>query len=294
MNGKGSRFMKMAGGGNDFIMLNGQTSPVTDPARLAGRACVRGLSIGADGLIIVSADSTEADVRMLYFNSDGSRADFCANGTRCAARFAFLEGLAQRTMTIEADCGVVTATVLADDRVRLSVAGPKNVELEKKLELEDATITGAHLEVGVPHFVELVDDLWDLDVASRGRAVRRHPDLQPAGANANFISIRGRNRLDIRTFERGVEGETLSCGSGVIASVAASALSGRVDSPVTVRNRSGVEYEASFKRTPDALSSLELTGDARVVYEGTMTAETIEGFDPDWVRQPGGSDAGSS
>lgn len=284
-------FVKMAGGGNDFIMLDGRNQTFSDLRDLAARACMRGLGIGADGLIVLNTGSETADVRMIYFNSDGSRADFCANGTRCAARFAVLEGLAGREMTIEADCGVVSATLLDDDRVILEVAGPEAPRLDRQLDLgEDGFATGVTMILGVPHFVEFVDGIWDIDVAGRGRSIRQHPELAPDGANANFVQVHGRDRIDIRTFERGVEGETLSCGSGVIAGVAASALTGRVDSPLTVRTRSGIDYEAAFEIGSGGISKLTLIGDARVVYEGTMTRETIAGFDPDWVRHPGPRD----
>jgi len=280
-------FAKMAGGGNDFVMIDARQEPVENPGQLALLLCTRRLSVGADGLILIE-DSSEGDFRMTYYNADGSRADFCANGTRCAARFALLEGIVQRpTMTIETEAGLLPASV-EGDVVSLSVPSPREFH-SRPLQISGATLDGSSLLVGVPHYVVFVDDLWAMDVVTPGRAVRHHQDLQPAGANVNFVQVRSPHRIEVRTYERGVEDETLSCGSGVVASVTTAALLGKVLSPVEVLTRSGIVLQASFEIAPtegELLKAVTLTGDARLIYRSALTMETASGFDPEWVRNP--------
>ena len=280
-------FTKMAGGGNDFVVLDHRSRQIADPGLLARKICTRRLSVGADGLILIEP-SARATFRMRYFNSDGSAADFCANGTRCAARFAFLNVIAPRKMSIETDAGVLGAEA-HEQKVTLSLAVPRQWRPSMPLKLSgERELNGSFLLVGVPHYVLfLKDDLWSHEIESLGREIRRHPDLQPAGANVDFVRVLNRSEVDVRTYERGVEGETLSCGSGVVASVAASAMFGRVDSPVAVRTRSGIVLEVAFATgDQSSVSDLRLTGDARVIYKSQLTPETLEGFDADWVRSP--------
>lgn len=276
----------MAGGGNDFVVIDNRARRIANVEEFTRRICTPHLSVGADGLILIDK-SDRASVRMIYYNADGSRADFCANGTRCSARFALLAGIASHRMTIETDAGVMRAEVDEHGLVTLSVSSPAAVQLSRPLRAGDQTIQGASLMMGVPHYVIFLrDDLWSVDIVPLGRAIRRHPELQPEGANVNFVVIRDPQSIEVRTYERGVEAETLSCGSGVIASVSASALYGRVTSPVKVLTRSGIAFEVSFTREGNELRDLRLKGDARVVYRGSMTAETIEGFDPAFFRNP--------
>ena len=277
-------FAKMAGGGNDFVVIDNRGGRVTEVEDFTRRICTPHLSVGADGLILVEP-SQRAHVRMIYYNADGTRADFCANGTRCAARFALLAGIASHRMTIETDAGVMNVDIDEKGMVTLAVAAPSSIELQRPLKIGDRTIQGAYLTVGVPHYVIFLrDDLWSADIVPLGRAIRNHADLQPQGANVNFVAIRDRQSIAVRTYERGVEAETLSCGSGVIASVSASALFDQVTSPVKVLTRSGIQFEVGFTRDADSIRDVKLRGDARVVYRGTMTAETVAGFDPAFLR----------
>src|SRR6185436_11203422 len=141
-------------------------------------------------------------------------------------------------------------------------------------------IRGSSIMVGVPHYVIFLRrDLWQQDIEPLGRAIRSHPDLLPEGANVNFVQIRDWRAIDVRTWERGVEGETLACGSGVVASVAVSALYHKVKSPVTVLTRSGITLEVSFELAGSEVRDVRLKGDARLVYRAALTPETIEGFD---------------
>jgi diaminopimelate epimerase len=141
--------------------------------------------------------------------------------------------------------------------------------------------------VGVPHYVIFLrDELWSQNIAPLGAAIRKHPDLQPDGANVNFVVIRDPHAIEVRTYERGVEGETLSCGSGVVASATTSALFGKVKSPVSVLTRSGITLEVSFTLANGGVDDVQLKGDARHIYRATITPETLEGFDPEFVRDP--------
>lgn len=288
--GDAIEFSKFAGGGNDFVIIDNRRREITDGEALAKKVCTRSLSVGADGLILVET-SARARLKMVYFNPDGSRA-FCGNGTRCAARFAFMNVVAPRRMTIETDAGVIPAEVLENGEVTLAMPGPTGFEPEKPLATrEGSTVEGSFLTVGVPHYVVPVQrDLWTRDLSIAGPAIRRHPDLGPDGANADFVLVRDRSSIEIRTWERGVEGETLSCGSGVMASVSALALRGEVDSPVSVLTRSGIRYRVALEWAGEGaerkISSIRFTGDARLIFKSYFTADTLSGFDAEWVRNP--------
>ena len=278
-------FAKMAGGGNDFVVIDNRQGRVADAGELTRRICTPHLSVGADGLILIE-HSPRATFRMRYFNQDGGLADFCANGTRCAARFAFVNVIAPKRMTIETDAGVVGAEV-EGGAVTLTLPSPRSFQPERPLRVGDRIMHGSFLLVGVPHYVIFVrDELWSHDIVPLGRALRTHRELAPAGANVNFVSIVDGHSIEVRTYERGVEAETLSCGSGVVASVSTAALWGKVTSPVAVLTRSGITLEVSFALDGGELSDVRLKGDARLIYRATMTPETIEGFDPDFARDP--------
>jgi len=279
-------FSKMAGGGNDFVVIDNRAGRVTDAAELTRRICTPHLSVGADGLILVES-SARATFRMVYFNADGSRADFCGNGTRCAARFALLNVIAPRKMTIETDSGVIGAEMGEGNSVTLMLPSPQSFRPNRPLTVGPQLVHGSSLLVGVPHYVIFLRrDLWQQDIVPLGRAIRQHPEMQPDGTNVNFVVIRDWNSIEVRTYERGVEAETLSCGSGVVASVSTSAMFGKVRSPVSVLTRSGITLEVSFTLAGGELRDVRLRGDARLIYRAALTAETVEGFDPDFVRDP--------
>ena len=279
-------FTKMAGAGNDFVVIDHRVSRITDPSDFARRICTRRLSVGADGLILIET-SPRATFRMRYFNADGSLGELCANGTRCAARFAFVNVIAPRRMTIETDAGIVGAEIGDRGEVTLALPSPHGFRPEMPLAIGSKTIHGSFITVGVPHYVTFLrDELWSQDIEPLGRAIRRHADLQPAGANANFVVVRDPHSIEVRTYERGVEGETLACGSGVVASVSTSALFGRVQSPVSVLTRSGITLEVTFDLQKGVVDDVHLKGDARLVYRSTLTPETIDGFDAEFARDP--------
>lgn len=280
-------FSKMAGGGNDFVVIDNRTVKIADPGELTRRICTRALSVGADGLILIES-SARATFRMRYYNSDGGLATFCGNGTRCAARFAFLNVIAGRKMTIETDAGIVGAEIGEGGQVTLSLPAPRSFQAQRPLAIGGQTVRGSSIMVGVPHYVVFLrENLWAQDIAPLGSAIRKHPDLVPdGGANANFVVVRDEHSIEVRTYERGVENETYACGSGVVASAVTSALFGRVKSPVSVLTRSGITLEVSFAIRDGYADEVRLKGDARLIYRATITPETLEGFDPQFVRNP--------
>jgi diaminopimelate epimerase len=283
--GEPINFTKMAGAGNDFVLIDHRRPYLKDYQEFARRICTRRISVGADGIILIE-HSSRASIRMRYYNADGSLGEFCANGTRCAARFAFLRGLAPRDLTVETDAGIVAAHV-GDAKVTLVLPPPQNFRPDRPLRVGDRTIRGSSILVGVPHYVTFVEDnIWTMDVVTPGRQIRHHPELQPEGSNANFVVVSGRHAIEVRTYERGVEDETLSCGSGVVAAAVVSALFDRVEPPVEVRTRSGILLMVNFSRRDSTIGNVELTGDARVIYESAVTAESLGGFDPTWLRHP--------
>ncbi len=210
-------FWKMSGAGNDFIVLNPRE--VEPPAavweQVVRRWCTRRMSIGADGVIFVEpADDPGADVRVRFFNPDGGEFDTCGNGSRCAARFAFEAGLAPAEMKIATGAGIVSATVRGD-RVRVGFTEPRRVALDVAVTVDGARRVGHCVEFGVPHFVLTVEALPEGAIEPEARKLRHASELGPAGANVNYVEVTGPAGLAVRTYERGVEAETLACGSGV-------------------------------------------------------------------------------
>ena len=281
----------MSGAGNDFVVIDNRDGRIAEGGTLAKKICTRALSVGADGLILME-ESSRATVRMRYWNSDGSLGEFCGNGTRCAARFALLSGMGGPRLTIETDAGIVSAEVFERGEVMITMPPPHAFRGDRALSVGETIVRGSSITVGVPHYVIFLrDHLWTQDIVSLGRAIRKHEELQPAGANVNFVVVRDEHSIEIRTYERGVEAETLACGSGIVASVSVSALFGRVKSPVSVLTRSGIAVQVVFQMGGGEIRDVKLTGDARVVFRGSLTAETIEGFDPDFVRDPASAES---
>jgi diaminopimelate epimerase len=280
----------MAGGGNDFVVIDNRSGRVTDPESLTRRICTRALSVGADGLILIET-SARATVRMRYWNADGSAGEFCGNGTRCAARFAFLNVIAGRRMTIETDSGIVSAEIGEGGMVTITLPPPHSFRPRRPLVVGNETIHGSSIRVGVPHYVVFLrDGLWSQNIVPLGRAIRTHPDLVPdGGANVNFVTVRDPHAIEVRTYERGVENETLACGSGIVSSAIVSALFGKVQSPVSVLSRSGIRLEVEFSLRDGYAEDVRLRGDARLIYRAALTAETLDGFDPAFARDPAAS-----
>ena len=266
-------FFKMSGSGNDFIIVDNRSQIVDEkklPQLIKG-SCRRKLSVGADGFILIEA-SEKDDFRWRFFNADGSQAEMCGNGARCAARFAFLNQIAGAEMTFQTDVGAVNAKI-QDDRVKVSMPNPTGLKLDFSIALKEGPLTVSSVNTGVPHVVVIKDQVEDLDVFSLGREIRFLQDFTPAGTNANFICPTGDGGIAIRTYERGVEDETLACGTGSIASAIVSARKLNLASPVRVRTRGGENLTVYFSEKGGIFSDIFLEGDARVVYEGILWEE---------------------
>jgi len=274
-------FMKLSGSGNDFILIDNRDRAV-DPKRagvLSAKVCAHRMSVGGDGLILIER-SRRADFRWRLFNADGSEAEFSGNGARCAARFAYLKRIAPRQMRFETLAGMIDAEMVPRsvkrrakpifDQVKIRFPDPKGLRLNLRV-AHDGTEREAHfLDTGVPHCVYLVDDPDEVDVVGIGRVTRHHALFQPAGANVNFISVLDPHHIRIRTYERGVEDETLACGTGSIASALIASLVGKAESPVTLIPQSRLNLMVHFQADGRSFTDVYLQGDARSVYEGKI------------------------
>ena len=222
-----------------------------------------GLSLGADGVFVLRRDGTGA--RMQHFNADGRTAELCINGTRCAAQLAFELGWAADRLVIETGAGPVPARRTDSGDVALTLAAPATPPEESSLSHDDTSYDGWFLLVGVPHFVlPWPARLDEAPVADLGPPLRHHPAHGEAGANIDFVRFPAAGRLEIRTFERGVEAETLACGTGVLAATAVGLATGRLETPVRALTAGG------FELTVDSIDAahLSLAGDARLVAKG--------------------------
>ena len=264
-------FWKMHGAANDFILVDDRalTFPAGDRAWLA-RIMARRTGVGAEGLLLVQP-SAQADYRMRFFNPDGGEADMCGNGARCLARFAHDRGAAPADQRIETAAGEVRAEVRAAS-VRLHMPAPRDWRLHRTLTAAGRTWTCHFVNTGVPHAVLEVDDLAGVDVTRVGAALRQHADFAPRGTNVNFIRIEPDQTVRVRTYARGVEAETLACGTGLTASGLIAGRLGRVTPPVRLRPASGDELTVDFSLTPDGARDVTLTGPTAYVFEGTLTA----------------------
>ena len=263
-------FYKMSGAGNDFIIIDNRKKMVVEDA-LNGfivNVCRRKMSAGADGLILIE-DSEQCDFRWRFFNSDGSKAEMCGNGARCAARFAHETGIAGTTLSFETEAGVVSAQIL-EDRVKVKMPDPSNLELAYPLELSQRTLQVSSINTGVPHVVVMVEQVADMDVVTPGREIRYHQTYAPAGTNVNFIQRIEDNAIEVRTYERGVEDETLACGTGAIASAIISASQLKMNSPVDVKTRSGEYLTIYFNAQEGQFDAIYMEGNARIIYTGEL------------------------
>jgi diaminopimelate epimerase len=267
-------FVKMSGSGNDFIVVDNRDGRLDiEPRALAERICRRRMSVGADGLILVES-SSKADFRMRILNADGSEAEMCGNGARCVARFAEMLGIAGPHMTFETLAGIIHAQVVGS-RVKLQMGRPQQIRLDQSIEVDGVAHHVHSINTGVPHAVLLCSDLEAIPVRALGREIRFHPAFQPAGTNVDFVTALDAQTLVIRTYERGVEDETLACGTGTVAAALVAATLGIVSSPVDVRVRSGETLTVSFTGNGPEFHEVFFEGDVRLIYQGELMAEAL-------------------
>lgn len=281
----GIPFWKMSGSGNDFVVIDNRAGHIAqrDASAFTKAVCRHRVSVGADGVVLIDAtDEPEVDFQWRYINADGSDGEMCGNGAMCGARFAVLNGIAGQECVFRTESGLVQAWVDADPaspRVSIAVQDPGAIRADVSIEAAGVELAVHSLLVGVPHVVAIVDDADEFaathDLIGIGRAVRHHPEFAPAGTNVNFISIRDRSTIRMRTYERGVEDETLACGTGSIASAIVATSLGLTESPVDVITSSGRILAVSFEHGAHGATSVRLGGEARIVMRGEIDPEAL-------------------
>jgi diaminopimelate epimerase len=263
------RFTKMNGAGNDFILIDNRAGDVHLDRSQIAHLCDRHRGIGADGILLLEKAANHADFRMRYFNADGGEAEMCGNGARCFARFAKKVAGVQKKISFETPAGVISAE-LVGDLVTLQMTEPTDLRLDIKLPVANENKTVHFINSGVPHVVIPVPRIDDVDVRREGSAIRYHKMFSPRGANVNFLEKRGPKKIAARTYERGVEDETLACGTGIVASALIFAAIEKVNGPISVTARGGDELKVGFKKSDNQFHNVTLTGPAEFVFEGTV------------------------
>jgi diaminopimelate epimerase len=270
------KFSKLSGAGNDFLLIDNRQYILKDNlGEFIRKVCRRGMSVGADGVILVEP-SDKANFRMRYFNADGGEAETCGNGSRCVSRFAYLKGIAPAQMTFETLAGMYKAEVFTNGRVKVQVSNPKDLRMDINLPMSFGNLPCHFINTGVPHVVVVMEDgLEAYDIFNVGKEIRYHKEFAPAGTNANFVQVVGKDTVRIRTYERGVENETLACGTGSIASAMILNLLGKCNVPATLITQSGQILNISFDIQGKDIKNVFLEGEARLVYEGELTPEAF-------------------
>lgn len=276
-------FTKMTGAGNDFIFIDKKKNPsLYLNSEQIRKLCNRRFGVGADGVIFID-DLEGYDFRMSYYNADGSTGSLCANGARCSIRYAESSNrLKNKIASFIANSVQYSGRVIDEDLILFNLNEPKNIILEKQLNLSREVIKYSFVDTGSPHVVINVDDIsdtasnqkkiykgiTDLPVYSLGKGIRFHNDFKPAGTNVNFIEVAG-DIVFIRTYERGVEDETLACGTGSVASAIILSLSYNFKPPITLKTFGGDNLIVNFKSENQKFENITLTGPANIVFEGS-------------------------
>jgi diaminopimelate epimerase len=261
-------FTKMNGAGNDFVMVDnrGLTLNLSNPQ--ISKLCDRHRGVGADGLLAVEPAQGDADVRMRYYNADGGEVEMCGNGARCFARFVNrLSGGSLQSLRFETPAGIISASYEGEN-VRLGMSAPHGLALSTKLDVAGDQLDVHFINTGVPHAVVFVDDLESVPVVKWGAALRYHDHFKPRGTNANFAKVVAPGKIAIRTYERGVEDETLACGTGMVACALIHHLLHGGSSPVSVDVRGGDTLMVSFVANGNDFTQVTLTGPADFTFEG--------------------------
>lgn len=268
-------FWKMSGSGNDFILIDNRDGQIKDEEMgpLVQSACRRRESVGADGTIFV-VGSDRYDFGWRFFNADGGEVEMCGNGGRCVSRFAYLKGITGPKMTFETLAGPVSAEVKGR-MVKVLMPRPGNLSMDLDIDYQPGWKSCDFINTGVPHVVIGVRELSTHPVREQGRSIRCHSRFSPEGTNANFMRRIGPGELEIRTYERGVEDETLACGTGAIACALVASIREKVSSPVRVKTRGGEELTIHFKRENTSFEQVWLEGNTSVIYQAQLNKEAI-------------------
>ncbi len=258
-------FTKMNGAGNDFVLIDNRSGDVRLEPKQIARICDRHRGIGADGILLLENAQNSADFRMRYYNADGGEAEMCGNGARCFARFAKKIADAGEKISFETPAGVIGAK-LHGELVTLNMSEPSDLRLRVPLAINGEDAIMHYINTGVPHVVVPVARVDMVHVQTQGAAIRRHQMFSPKGANVNFIEKRGPKNIAIRTYERGVEDETLACGTGVVASALIFAATEDTSGPIGVRVRGGDELQVGFQKTGDQFEGRDSDRPSRICF----------------------------
>jgi len=272
-------FYKMSGSGNDFILVDNRANLIEAgvASELARHLCRRKVSVGADGLILIEKDD-EVDFRWSFFNADGSKAEMCGNGGRCVARLANILGICGPNLSFRTLAGIIRAEV-SGSRVKLQMTEPRDLRLDLELELNGQRFNTHFVNTGVPHTVFILDGpeiLAHQEVVELGRKIRYHSQFAPAGTNVNFVAVLGEQALALRTYERGVEDETLACGTGATAVALVGAAKGMVRPPVDVHTKSGETLTIYFDSDKGLPQEVYMEGETTVIYQGRLSEEATQ------------------
>jgi len=261
-------FHKMVASGNDFIVIDNRRKVVQNPVRFAKEVCAAHTGVGADGILLLE-DSKRAKFKMRIINSDGSEAEACGNGYRCIALYAKEVLKYPSRFEFESIASLIKVEVQSHS-IRVQLAPPSKLILRDEIRVSGHRLHYSFINTGVPHVVIFVEGLSKINVAELGQALRHHKYFQPKGTNVNFVEVKGRRDINVRTYERGVEKETLACGTGSSGSAIVSALMGYTQSPVRVKTSGGEILTVGFSLSGKKVSNITLQGQARFVYEGTL------------------------
>ncbi len=270
-------FVKMVGAGNDFVVIDFRRSSfaIRDPlSNLARFLCERRTGVGADGLLVLEK-SKKADFRMRIFNADGSEAEMCGNGLRCTVWYTWAHQPTrvpehQKKLKVETVAGIYEAALAGKNRVKIKMEGPKDLKLNIPITVNDRKIKINYIDAGVPHAVVFVQGLDGIDIESIGRSIRYHEKFKPRGTNVDFVEFLDDKNIKMRAYERGVEGETLACGTGAVASaIITCQVSGVRCYGINVHTRGGI-LRVSFRNIKGKIKDVFLEGEAREVYKGEV------------------------
>ncbi|MDZ4290010.1 MAG: diaminopimelate epimerase [Prosthecobacter sp.] len=265
-------FWKMNGAGNDFVMLDNRDLSLALSREQIERLCDRHRGVGADGLLLVEPATDGGDFKMRYYNADGGEAEMCGNGARCFGRFVnHLHDNQLGQIRFETLAGMISAE-FEGDQVRINMSAPHTLKLAQSLDVAGEQLTVHSINTGVPHAMVLVDDLETVPVRAWGAALRYHEAFKPKGSNANFVKVLAPGSIAIRTYERGVEDETLACGTGMVACALIHHELTGAPSPVKVLVKGGDTLSVGFTETaPHEYTNVTLFGPADFAFQGTVT-----------------------
>jgi len=262
-------FYKMNGAGNDFVVIDNQQLELNLTGEQIAALCDRHRGVGADGVLVVEPAETDADYKFRYYNADGGEAEMCGNGARCFGRFvAHLGDEVKESVSFETIAGTLTAEMVGED-VKIMMSDPFDLSKETGCTLEGLGDVN-FINTGVPHAVLKCDDLQGVDVQKYGAEMRYHDAFAPKGTNANFYQVVGTSHIAIRTYERGVEGETLACGTGMCACALMHHLDVGDPSPIKVDVAGGDTLSIGFEKSGESFQNVTLSGPADFVFEGDI------------------------